>query len=365
MKWSVLIPVYLGDRGGCLSVLRRVLESYASMLDTRAEVVLSCDGPDARVGALAKRITGSMTVRVIEQEHRGQSAASNRAAREARGRCLLFTAQDVVPHPRLLREHEAAQEALPGTMVLGSLPYPPELEVTPFMDYLIHGGPQFAYDRFRDGAAIPPYCLYAPNFSVRRDVFLGLGGFREDLPYACQDSELGIRFAEQGGRIVYRAGAIGYHWHPQTLDRYLPRQYVAGRNTVRLCQLHPRHRSLVWLKERVLECYVAVAPRVDHYRHCIDRFECEPGAWRVIVSQPPGSAEQDALRFLYHRVVQCEFYRGVHDALEEQEPGWMVADFAPWRIPEPEPMPRFFRTRAERDRAPLLTGEQWIGGECP
>lgn len=348
MRWSVLIPVFLGPGERFLAVLRRVLRAY-TRVEGDFELVLCCDGPDERVARVVREQEGLPSVRVFEQNRAGQSAATNRATAEARGELLLFSAQDIVPDPRLLAEHERAQHVHRDQMVLGSLPYPAELSVTPFMDFLIHGGPQFAYDRFTDGEAIPPYCLYAPNFSVRAGVFRSLGGFLEDLPYACQDSELGLRFAASGGSVFFHAAAVGYHWHVQTLETYLPRQELAGCNTVRLLELHPRHRKLDWLREKVLEYYLPVAPRLTEYHARLRRLEADPRGWKAVVEHSPvGPYEQDALWFLYDRITKCHFYRGVHDALAEREPDWLTREFASWRIPGPEPVPRF-----EKRRAPL------------
>lgn len=352
---SVLVPVRLGAGGYFARVLRRALDAWRDVdaAGMELELVLCCDGPDARAGDAVRRSRCPFPVRVLHQEPRGQSAATNRAARAARGELLLFSAQDVVPTPGIVREHAHAG-AGHGDVVLGRLEYPAELRVSPFMHFLVNGGPQFAFDRLEDGAAVPPQCLYAPNFSMARAGFLELGGFREDLPYGCQDSELGIRLALAGQRIVYRASALGRHWHPQTLAGFAGRQRAAGRATVRLAELHPRHRGLGWLREKVLEYAVAAAPHVEAYARRAAEIERDGRLWRARVTQSPvGPYEQDALFFLYDRVTKFHFYDGVREALEQREPGWLARAFAPWRLAVSEPPVELFPAAAPARREHL------------
>lgn len=356
---SVLVPVRLDAGGYFARVLRRALDAWGDVdpAGMDLELVLCCDGPDPRVDDLARRSGCPVPVRVLHQQPRGQSAATNRAARAARGELLLFSAQDVVPAPGLVREHARAQEKHTG-VVLGRLEYPAGLERTPFMHFLVNGGPQFAFDRLEDGAAAPPHCLYAPNFSMGRAGFLELGGFREDLPYGCQDSELGIRLALAGRRIVYCAPALGHHWHPQTLEGFAGRQRAAGRATVRLAELHPRHRGLGWLREKVLEYAVAVAPHVEAYARRAREIERDGRPWRVRVTQSPvGPYEQDALFFLYDRVTKFHFYDGAREALEQREPGWLERAFAPWRLAVSEPPVELFPAAAPARRARVANRE--------
>lgn len=292
MKWSVIIPVYRPT----YEVLERAVTAWGEVGPD--EIVFCCDGPDPRV----QEVVGGRGI-VIQQEHRGQSAATNRAARVATGEMLLFSAQDIIPHPRIIVEHERVHRQRPGNVVLGYIPWHPDLTVTPFMDFLVHGGPQFAFDTFVDGAEIPPYYLYAPNFSIARERF---PGFRDDLPYGCQDSELGLRLAQEGMKLLYNASAIGYHWHPQQLRSYLERQYRAGQAMVTLARLHPYHVSIAWLEQRVRECFEPFRFRIDDLVAEALRRETE--------------GDSAALRVLYDRITRFHFYRGVYETLRESPP---------------------------------------------
>ena len=95
--------------------------------------------------------------------------------------------------------------------------------------------------------------------------------YLEDFPYGCQDSELGIRMALQEVPLRYNADAIGWHWHPQTLETYSSRQYRAGQSTVQLARLHPRQVRVEVLKEKVLDYYYQVD--ISDWEQEVPRFE--------------------------------------------------------------------------------------------
>ncbi len=221
----------------------------------------------------------------------------------------------------------------------------------------MQGGPQFAFHLLRNGQEnVAPGFFYAPNVSLRRDLFLSYDGFREDLPYGCQDSELGIRLARDGVPLRYNADAIGWHWHPQTLQGYSFRQYRAGRSTVQLSLLHPRQVRIEVLMEKVLDYYHGID--ISEWEDQVSRFEemseRERDRWRVrIRTGPLGPVEQGALRFLYDRITKYHFFRGVFDAIGERRgKDWIGEHFYPWAGGSRRPQVEFVR-----EASPVMTGE--------
>jgi len=91
-------------------------------------------------GAYPTRSSGA---RGVGQPERGDDEAIT--ARPGADRAL--SAQDILFHERLIAEHSRAtpRSTTAEVAVLGALPYPPDLDVTPFMVYLVTGGFQFAY----------------------------------------------------------------------------------------------------------------------------------------------------------------------------------------------------------------------------
>ncbi|MBZ5637275.1 MAG: glycosyltransferase [Acidobacteriia bacterium] len=271
--FSVVIPSHNGrDR------LALTLDSIAaSDFDlARLEVIVVDDAStDGTVEAFRDRIY-PYRFSLRRGEYSNQSAATNEAIRHASGTYVLSTAQDILFHRDLLSRHLAWHEQFAGedVAVLGYLPYPPNLTVTPFMSYLVQGGFQFAYWMIKDPLNVPPAFLYAPNFSVRREVLARVGSFDPGFPYGCQDSDLGIRLAEQGVRIVYEARAIGYHNHPVELREYVRRQERVGAGLVRLEAKHPDHEGgpVVW--DSVIRGYLMYsATELDRDLDTVARLE--------------------------------------------------------------------------------------------
>lgn len=260
--------------------LVRTLESIGrSEFDrSRLEVVVVDDGSTDGSAAAAEELGRALPYRLIVE--RGcwgsQSAATNAALRRCTAPFLLMSAQDIVFHERMITEHLAAHERFSGEeiVVIGALPYPEDLEVSPFMLYLVRGGFQFAYHLIQDPLRVPPNFVYAPNLSVRRSTLDRVGAFDENLPYGCQDTDLGLRMWDAGVRLIHEAAAIGYHNHPMALEGYLPRQRTVGRAMHRLQAKHPRHLSEQPQWELVARALVACAPaREDLDRRTIERLE--------------------------------------------------------------------------------------------
>ncbi len=213
--------------------------------DGTAEFLASCDVP--------------FTLRSERIDMGNQSAGTNRAIRMARGEFILGSAQDIIFHPDLLSRHlqwhrKHDDEDL---VVLGYLPYPEDLKLTPFMFYLVNGGFQFAYFMIQDKMHVPGSFLYAPNFSVKAETLHQVGLFDESFPYGCQDGDLGIRLAMNGVRFVYEPQAIGYHDHPMELEGYKERQARVGRARFQLLLKHPDYLPKIPLWDMVLTRYLA------------------------------------------------------------------------------------------------------------
>jgi GT2 family glycosyltransferase len=254
-----LLSVVIPSRNG-RERLERTLDSIASAnFDmARLEVVVVDDGSSDGTYEAFRRRTYPFRFDLCRVEFSNQSRTTNEAIRRATGAYVLSSAQDVVFHPDLPLRHLALHHRFAGedVAVLGHLPYAEDLAITPFMFYLVQGGFQFAYWRIKDPLNVPPAFLYAPNFSVRREVFERASGFDGGFPYGCQDSDLGIRLSKAGVRIVYDPGAIGFHNHPVEFLEYLGRQERVGAGLVRLEAKHPEYGSGIGLWDSVVRSYL-------------------------------------------------------------------------------------------------------------
>jgi glycosyltransferase involved in cell wall biosynthesis len=237
VKLTVVVPTH--NRSHLLGQCLRGLLDQTLPAD-QYEVVVVDDGSTddtlqvvKEVGAPASRL------RSFHQENKGPAAARNYGTREARGGLILFTGDDCLPDKHLLAEHVDAHESGGDVGVVGHIAWHPDLEVTPFMSFL-EQGVQFDFGDIEDPGDVSFWYCYSSNLSLPRRRLEEVGGFDEDFKHAAwEDIELGYRLRQRGLRLVYRSGAITYHFHPTTLERYLERQLIAGRAAVTFYRKHP------------------------------------------------------------------------------------------------------------------------------
>lgn len=249
--FSVVIPAYNG-RDALALTLDSIARADIDMASI--EVIVVDDGStDGTYEAFAgNQYPYGFTI--LKSSNKGQSAATNAAIRQARGEYIFSSAQDIIFHRDLFNEHLAWHQRQLGEdiVVLGSLPYAPDVNITPFMYYLVTGGWQFGHFLIKDILNVPPQFLYAPNFSVKKSVLERVGLFDEDFPFGYQDTELGIRLANSGIRIEYNANAIGYHNDVKELRSFCNRQEIVGASLVALIEKHPGYEALHHLFDRIL-----------------------------------------------------------------------------------------------------------------
>lgn len=258
VKISVLMPIY-----GRNELLKPTLKAYEGVKFPKNsfEVVVVCDefNPELRTKIVERHYPYRLVF--TELDHKGQSFASNRAAELAVGEYLLFTCHDIIPHPNLLREHMKMMSRQPEgsrTILMGYTPYIERLSYNPFVNYLINGGPQFAFHLFNDGDEVKGDYLYATNFFIKNSDFKATGGFDETFPYGCQDSEFGIRWCRSGGRIIFNKKAVGFHDHYMTLDDYCRKIENSGRATYRLHLKHSDYFApkMEYFARRMYESFI-------------------------------------------------------------------------------------------------------------
>ena len=311
------------------------------------EVVVADDGSsDGAVDRLRSE-DYPFPLTLIKGRALGQSAATNAAIRATRGLIVLSSAQDILFAPDLIQLHAARHAATSEEelVVLGNLPYPDGLPVTPFMCYLVNGGYQFAYFLIKDPENVPPSFLYAPNFSATRALLVRVGLFDDQFPYGSQDTDLGIRLQQAGARIVFEASAIGYHDHPVTLAQFCGRQEKVGPSLVRMHEKHPALKGLDGDLDRALLAYAGM-PDLELRRLLREVARLEPlvaaapadfqEVWRkaFILHQPPESfapAERQLLPALgelfgcYQRIL--EYHLGQ---------GWLTEAIRAWGVTQLE-----------------------------
>ncbi|MEW6599421.1 MAG: glycosyltransferase [Nitrospirota bacterium] len=230
-KMSVIIPTYNRKEQllECLDHLSRQTAD-ASMF----EVIIVDDGS---TDGTAEKIRGADTpfsLRYYHQKNAGPGRARNLGVDLASNDIVAFIGDDIMVSPDFIKEHLNTHNMNPDckVAVLGLIEWPPEFEITPFMEYITGpGGQQFAFPTIKDSNDAGPAFFYTSNISLKKTLLKEQPYlFDHDFIFAAyEDIELGIRLHEQGLRIVYNESALAFHKHHMTLESFCERQYKAGR----------------------------------------------------------------------------------------------------------------------------------------
>jgi len=195
---AVAIPTYLREQV-LVDTIRHVLQQ-----DPAPDEILVIDQTpehDADVRAWLQEQHAKKTIRWITQSPPNLPAARNRAAQETRCDLLLFVDDDVVLPAGFVAQHK--QRFLDATIAAVA-------------------GQTYEHRSSKDGAGVESFenssttptddftvhfvdFLRGNNFSVRRGVFVGVGGFDESFVGAADGEEMDFakRLLERGYKIIY------------------------------------------------------------------------------------------------------------------------------------------------------------------
>ena len=194
---SIVIPTR--GRPGYLNV---ALASVVPQADhVGAEVVVVSDGDDPAARAVATR-RGARVIGVTETS--GANAARNAGVANARGPLVIFLDDDIEAPEGWLDAVIAGAAAAPSYDVFGG----------PIRARIEGGGPPAC------GRERPPITtldfgandqdvklVWSANMAVRRRALDRIGGFDESLVGCGEEEDWQLRYASQGGRVRYLAGA--------------------------------------------------------------------------------------------------------------------------------------------------------------
>ncbi len=177
---SVVVAAYQAE-----AVLPQCLASLAAAAAAGVEVVVVDDGSRDGTAGVAETWSG-FPVHLVRQANTGPGPARNAGVQAAGGRFVTFLDSDDVVEPRW---HDFLLQAVAGA------PPGPGL-VTCGMRYVEPDGSSYSKRPRRRGPALGglEVLLLPGAFAVRRDLFLGVGGYDPIVRYG-EHHELGIRIA--------------------------------------------------------------------------------------------------------------------------------------------------------------------------
>lgn len=149
------------------------------------------------------------------------ATARNAAAEAAVGDKLVFLDMDCIPTPELLADYDRYLDQEDG-LLMGEVMYLPggatagEWRYQDFAEVAVRhsdrrGPPPEGIERCEDYR-----CFWSLNFAMRRDTFLGTGGFDERYAgYGGEDTDFGKVVDKAGVPIAWIKGGLAYHqYHP-------------------------------------------------------------------------------------------------------------------------------------------------------
>lgn len=172
----------------------------------------SMDGTDAVLNDWKNRWS---QLQVLHQKNSGQATARNRGINAAEGQVILLGQDDIYASPGFLKAHIDFHQSYPDSNMgcLGLTEWWPGTEVTPFMEWLTDGGPQFAYPSLLPNESVSHWYFYTSNLSLKAECFKE-NPFDEDFSgYGWEDIELGYRLMNAGLELIYQPQALAWHDH--------------------------------------------------------------------------------------------------------------------------------------------------------
>lgn len=241
-SYSVIIPTY--NRRDTLLIVLKALR-HLDAPELLHEVVVVDDGSTDGTAEAVSALATPLDINLLTGGRGGPAAARNAGIEAASGDHLLFLCDDVEPTPGLLATHDARHgEASGPHAVVGRVDWPPGKCVTHFERFVIENY-HFGFEGYNGCDELPFYAFITANLSIERDLMLSLGCFDEGFSYGWEDTDLGLRAAKAGVRVLYAPEALAYHHHEITPASYCRRQSAVGHSAVHFLRKHPDHQKVV------------------------------------------------------------------------------------------------------------------------
>lgn len=175
------------------------------------------------------------------KEHKQASHCRNLASREARGEILAFIDSDCLADPLWLKEllpsfKDRAIGAVGG--VIEGVPGEKGLDRYEEVKSSLKIGSWYKRSRKGDRFFYLPSC----NLLVRRELFIKLNGFREDLMVG-EDVDFCWRLQDNGGHLEFKPQGKIHHQHRNSLKPFCQRRFEYGTSEPWLQRHHSRRRK--------------------------------------------------------------------------------------------------------------------------
>lgn len=237
---SVIIPTY--NRREQLENCLNALQNQSLAQDSFEVIVVNDGSTDSTRHYLDNLVASWSQLRVLHQDNSGQGIARNRAIQLASGQIILFIGDDIYATDDFLAKHVEFHQDNPEKKYscLGLTQWDQNQEITPYMHWLTHGGPQFAYHKLNDGEEASFWFFYTSNISLKKEL-LDKNQFDTDFKgYGWEDIELAYRLTKHEDLIIiFNKNALAYHDHPMNESSLRKRMMGIGSNAKIFQNKHP------------------------------------------------------------------------------------------------------------------------------
>lgn len=236
---SVCIPTHAG-RGRLIRALLESLDAARRATSRPVEVIIVDDSGEPEFSHVA-RACADFGARHLRGP-RSVGLKRNLAAEESRYGILLFIDSDCLLTSETIEEHARALSTAPEDVagIVGhTAMYGPMDRVWRTLEYSQLHNTCFDFAELYTQVGWGVTC----NLSVRRDLFLNVGGFADDTftLFGGEDVDFGLRVTERGYRWITSAAATVLHRRDpiSSFSQVLHKLFTYGRADVFLTRRHP------------------------------------------------------------------------------------------------------------------------------
>lgn len=237
-KISVIIPTR--NRWQTLARCLRALSEQTLPLE-EFEVILIDDGSTDETAEFCSQLTTFPHFQYIHQDNAGIGAARHSGVEAARADYLLLINDDSIAANDLLERHLATHQrfADPHLAVLGNFRYPAGVRHRALPFFLATQPVMFPQVAMNEGFYDKNAYYITCNLSLRRDEVLAAGNFDPAFRVS-EDTELGVRLRQRGGRLFYEPRCLAVHDHAHyTLADWVNRSRRYGASQCQMILKHP------------------------------------------------------------------------------------------------------------------------------
>jgi len=222
---SIIIPMYNSEK--------TILDTLSGLEDqTRKdfEVIVVDDGSTDASPKLVEQFKEKthLSLRLVRQENAGPAKARNRGVESSQGKIIIFLDSDCIPPKNWVEEMTLPlRENIVGSNC-GYRVKNKDSIVARYVDYEMAKRHEKMVGKHIDTLGGYSACLL-------REIFMKVGGF--DTAYTTssgEDFDLAFRITKMGYRLVFVDKTFVYHYHPDSLKRYLRQQFYRGCWRVRM-----------------------------------------------------------------------------------------------------------------------------------